>query len=243
MRKKIKQIKIYIKSHIWLQYSLVWIGLLVVSVLGLNDNYHTLAWINRIVPSYNNKGLTLFPGTIILIVAIYNLFRAFYYTTGNYLFNKGWKCLICTLIFMNVLSGINDSMVQKLRGFQSGLDAIYLDRNNLLGVNLYDISIGKEKLYRIEGFSRLKNCSNETVGPFKVTITISQDENHPGGNFTCEDSYELAPGEQKTIPLNYEGVLKDFVDSDVYEDHIYLAFEGVQMMLWNEEQQVIFYSE
>lgn len=243
MKGRIGKIREYIKAHIWLQYSLIWIGLLIVSILGMNDNYHALSWINRILPPYKHKGMTLFTGTIILIIAIYNLFRAFYYTTGNYLFNKGWKCFICMMIFVSMLSGINESIVQKIRGLQSGLSALYLERDKRLGVNLHDISTGEEKVYRAEGFSRLKNCSDEIVGPFKVTITIAQDENHPGGSFTCEDVYELGPREETTISLNYEGALDDWVGDGVYEDGIYLAFEGVQMTLWNEEQQVTFYSE
>lgn len=244
MKKTLRQIKTYIKSHTWLQYSLIWIGLLIISALGLNDNYHTLSWLNRIFPPFKHEDMTFFTGTIILIIVIYNLFRAFYYTTGNYLFNKGWKCFICTLIFVNLLSGINAPVIQKIRGLQSGLNAIYLDRNKMFGINLYDISVGKEKMYRSEGSIRLKNCSDETVGPFKITVTLAQDENHPSGSFTCDYPYELAPKEQKYIHLNYEGPLTDLVENSVYDyDKAYIISDGLQIMLWDENQQVTFYSE
>ena len=124
MKKTLRQIKTYIKSHTWLQYSLIWIGLLIISALGLNDNYHTLSWINRIIPIYSQEGMTIFTGSILIIIAIYNLFRAFHYISGNYLFNKNWKGFICTIIFIGLLSEVNVGAIEKIRGFQSGLDAI-----------------------------------------------------------------------------------------------------------------------
>lgn len=248
MKNKLNKIKTYIQSHTWLQYGLIWLGLLLMSVLGMNDNYHTLSWINRILPPYSHEGMTFFTGTILLIIAIYNLFRAFYYTTGNYLFNKGWKCFICTLIFVNLLTGINGSAVQRIRRFQSGLNAIYLDRTRDLSINLYDISEdGVEKAYRSEGTILLKNCSNKTVGPFKITVTFAPDEYQPGGSFTSEDIYELAPGKQKYIVLTHDDALNDFTEdeeSEIYATaHMILISEGIEITLWNEEKQVTFYSE
>lgn len=243
MKEQIRKIKTYITTHTWLQYSLIWLGLILVSLLGMNNNYHTLSWINRIIPIYSHEGMTIFPGSILIIIAIYNLFRAFHYISGNYLFNKNWKCFICTIIFIGLLSEVNVGAIEKIRGFQSGLDAIYLDRDHPMNIILHDTSTGKEKVYRTEGVSRIKNCSDETVGPFKVTVTLLPSENHPGGSFICERSYGLAPGEEGIIDLSYQGILTDFVESKVYGDNTYVVNEGIQIMLWNEEGQVVFYSE
>lgn len=243
MKATIRKIGGYIETHKWLQYGLIWLGLVVVSVLGMNDNYHTTSWINRIIPAYQHGEMTIFVGTLVFITAIYNLFRGFHYITGNYLFNKNWKCFVCTLIFINLLSGINVGVIQQIRAFGSGVHAIYLERNNPLSINLQDISEGKEKRYSVKGMISLKNCSNETVGPFKVTMTLMPNGQQPGGSFTYEESYILGPKEEESFILNYEGMLNDFSDEGVSRAQMYIANKDLQMTLWDEKQQVIFYTE
>lgn len=243
MKEKFRRIKEYVKQHVWPKYILIWVGLLVAGALGMNDNYHASLWINRIVPPYKHEGMTWFPGTIILIIAVYNLFRGFYFTTGNYLCNKGWKCFICTILFINIVGGINSEVVQKIRRLQSGLHSIYLERDKMMSINLYNVSSGEERIYRTEGFSRIKNCSNETVGPFKVTIIMEEDERHPGGSFTCEKIYELGPREERIVDLYYEGPLNESIGEMNSEDNMDIITEGIQMILWDEQQQVVFYSE
>lgn len=235
------KVKAYIKRYTWVQYSLIWLGLLVVSGLGMNNNYHALSWLNLMIPVYQHEELIIFWGNIVLMIAIYNLFRAFYYTKGNYLFNKDWKCFICTLIFISLLSDVNVGVVQKVRSTQSGLKAIYLDREDPLDLILYQTSA--ENIYRIEGVTHIKNCSDEIVGPFQITIAVKSSEEQRGGCFTCQQSYILAPGEEKFIDLSYEGILSDFVANEIDGLETYVIDQGIEMMFWNHEEKVIFYSE
>lgn len=54
------------------------IGLLIVAaILGMNTNHHPMSWINRILPTIEIKGITIYLGSIILIILIYNVFRKF----------------------------------------------------------------------------------------------------------------------------------------------------------------------
>ena len=213
------------------------IGLLIVAaILGMNTNHHPMSWINRILPTIEIKGITIYLGSIILIILIYNVFRKFYSLKGWRIFNKNGKCFVWTIIFIVLINAINPTVVQTIKMLKSGLGAIYLDREALIGFNIYNTSEGEIISYKTEGHIMLINCSNQKVGPFKVKVVLPEREGLPKGEFESVEDYYLEPKEQRYIELNLEGM------SDESKMN-YILRKNFEVVLWNDKEKVRFFSE
>lgn len=218
------------------------IGLLIVaSVLGMDTNHNPMPWINRILSPIEKEGWTIYWGGILLLILIYNVFRKLYALKGWYIFNKNGKCFMWTLIFILSVNAINPSVIQTVKMVKSGLDTIYLDREALMGFNIYDTSEGGTTSYKTEGYIMLINCSNQTIGPFKIKVILTERGDGPTGEFESAEEYYLAPKEQRNIELNLEGMLDE--PSKLVEDRLYTIGKKFEVILWNNEEQVKFLSE
>lgn len=237
------EIKSYLKLHKNIQVMILVFLLVVISLLGMNDNYHTEIWVNRILPPIQTETVELNWGGLVLVIATYHIFERLYVLKGIYIFDKRWKCFLCVLIFCAMIDNINIGVVQRLKSIQTGLNAVYLKRDKVLGVNIYEVSAGEEKTYRAEGYVVIKNCSDKSVGPFNITIVLPESKEGPSGRLTSDKTYQLEPGEQRTVDLNYEGKLNSHLNGEMPDDEMYLVFERVRMILWDEDEQVTFYAK
>ena len=230
----------------------VCIGLLIgASILGMDTNYNPMLWINRILPPIEKGTWTIYWGGILLLVLIYNVFRKLYVLKGWRIFNKKGKCFVCTLVFMLFINATNPEVVQTIKRMETGLGAIYLDREALMGFNInklsedgainYKAEENKTITYKTEGYITLINCSNQEVGPFKIKIILPEGGGYPIGEFKSGEDYYLNPKERRSIKLNIEGMLDESNKS--VGDNIYTAGKNFEIVLWNDEEQVEFLSE
>lgn len=220
----------------------IYIGLLIVAaILGMNTNHHPMSWINRILPVIEINRITIYWGGIILIILIYNVFRKLYLLKGWRIFNKDGKCFVWTLIFIILINAINPKVVQTIKMLESGLDAIYLDREALMDFKIHNTSEDGTMSYKTEGHIMLINCSNQKVGPFKVKVILSKREDYPKGEFESVEDYYLEPKEQRYIKLDLEGV-SDESKSDGSK-MVYILRKNFEIVLWNDKEQVRFLSE
>ena len=216
---------------------IICIGLLIVAaILEMNTNHHPMSWINRILPMIKIRGITFYLGSIVLIILIYNVFRKLYSLKGWRIFNKDGKCFVWTLIFIVLIGAINPKIVQTIKMLESGLDVIYLDRDALMDFNISNTSEGGMTSYKTEGHITLINCSNQTVGPFKVKVILHESGNNLNGEFESIEDYYLAPKEQRTIKLTLEGKLDE-------SKRINMFRKNFEVVLWNDKEQVKFLFE
>ena len=213
------------------------IGLLIVAaILEMNTNHHPMSWINRILPMIKIRGITFYLGSIVLIILIYNVFRKLYSLKGWRIFNKDGKCFVWTLIFIVLIGAINPKVVQTIKMLESGLDVIYLDRDALMDFNISNTSEGGMTSYKTEGHITLINCSNQTVGPFKVKVILPESGNNLNGEFESLEDYYLAPKERRSIKLTLEGKLNESKIINMFR-------KNFEVVLWNDKEQVRFLSE
>ena len=164
------------------------------------------------------------------------MFRKLYSLKGWRIFNKDGKCFVWTLIFIVLIGAINPKVVQTIKMLESGLDAIYLDRDALMDFNISNTSEGGTTSYKTEGHITLINCSNQTVGPFKVKVILPESKNDLKGEFESIEDYYLAPKEQRDIKLTLEGKLDE-------SKRINMFRKNFEVVLWNDKEQVRFLSE
>lgn len=213
------------------------IGLLIVAaILEMNTNHHPMSWINRILPTIEIRGITICLGGIVLIILIYNVFRKLYSLKGWRIFNKNGKCFVWTLIFIILINVINPKVVQTIKMLRPGLGAIYLDREALMDFIVHNTSEDGTMSYKTEGHIMLINCSNQKVGPFKVKVVLPEREGYPKGEFESVEDYYLEPKEQRHIELNLEGMSDE-------SKMIYMLRKNFEVVLWNDKEQVRFFSE
>ena len=228
------------------------IGLLIgASILGMDTNHNPMLWANRIFPPIEKGTGTIYWGGILLLVLIYNVFRKIYSLKKWHIFNKRWKCFVWTWVFIYFVSNINPEVVQTIKRMETGLGAIYLDREALMGFNfdklsedgtIYNQAEENETMtYKTEGYITLINCSNQEVGPFKIKIIVPEGEEYPIEEFTSGEDYYLNPRERRTIKLNFEGVLDE--KNKLVGEPIYILGKKFEVVLWNNKEQVKFLPE
>lgn len=216
----------------------VCMGLLIAAaILSMNTNHHPELWINRLLPVIEINTITIYWGGILLIIIIYNVFRKFYSLKGWHIFNKNGKCFVWTLIFIMFINAINPKIVQTIKMLESGLGAIYLDREALMDFKIYNTSENGIMSYKTEGHIVLINCSNQKVGPFKVKVILPEREGYPKGEFESVEDYYLEPKEQRYIKLDLEGTSSDG------STMVYMLRKNFEVVLWNNKEQVRFLPE
>ncbi|MGL4344883.1 MAG: hypothetical protein ACRCTE_06790 [Cellulosilyticaceae bacterium] len=182
------------------QRVLVILGIVLLIGMTGNTNQNPNMFIEYVLrPLHIGNSVWNYAGMIILI-GLYLLLKQFYKLTGEPTLNSGGRRVLMVLAVFFVAMPVKDQLVKNYRSMQSGIEALWLDREE---VSIKIQTKEGESTY-IEGGIRLENCSNEAVGPFNIELMVPRNVVDDVGkaSIVVEKAYTLEPGEVKWMSIN-----------------------------------------
>ncbi|MBE6023030.1 MAG: hypothetical protein E7231_07330 [Cellulosilyticum sp.] len=222
--------------------------LLIIGILLGNTNHNPTSFLLRIIPPFKQgNGEFYYANLVILIVIPFILFDLYKSTNWRFL-DSIIKRFVATIVFLCVCGYMNQWGIQFYKSFQSDLDAIYLEREEM-GIT-YNWRC-KEKdgkaytIYNGGAYITLKNCSKKVPQSFKVQLVLNQDPDFPVPKViekAVSESREiiLVPGEIERIQVfDFEGLQEVCLPEELGRGGSRLG--GIeQIVIYNSEQKIDF---
>ncbi len=196
-----------VKEKIDKRVSICMILLGLIAILSCNTNNNPDALITRLIPPYQSSTSSIMIGNIIVLIFLPFILFDLYRRTKWHFLNSVPKRLLCSALFLVGCSYISEPSIQVIKAFQTDLDAIYLDREQMSASCEWE-TIEEEgvRYYVYDGkvYITLKNCSKREVQNFKIKLyieKINDDHSLIENIIEPKETYSLQPNETSVISL------------------------------------------
>lgn len=223
-------------------------GILLIFVLLCNTNNNPTSFLMRILPPITIARSRFYYGNLLLLIAIYFLIKTLYKVNEWSFLNHGGKRFLCWILVVAFIGIGCEGMVKIYKSFQTGLKAVYLEREKMNFTVKYHTENENNKpyiVYETSGYITLENCSNAPTEPFRVRlIDMSQDE---GSDFQLymdeyhnkDEEYILSP--KQKIKIDFDNVGKrEYTSKDDAQEGYIFSGNKFEVVLYNDTEQVVF---
>lgn len=193
-------------------------GLVIIFVLLCNTNNNPTSLLLRIFPPIVNGNSRFYYANIFLMVALYWLLKALYIINKWRFLNNGFKRFVGVLIAISFIGVGCEEAIKVYKSFQTGLDGIYLDREDMNFSVTWKTRHEGDKVYTeysTDGYIWLENCSRVATKPFKIKLIDTRRDSevdlqpYMNAYTNSEEQYVLNSKQRKKISLKAAGKIEE----------------------------------